>query len=144
MKKYQKNAFFRICSPIIIFIAIIGCIFLYQKYTHIVEDLMLWLLQLLLGGLVGGLIGCFLFEIIAGRILDYQISKQLDEDLFYLYMERRKMTRSDVSYDNCIGISETKQLKILNITETLETYLTEHKILRFYYRTFLMHCFIVC
>lgn len=144
MKKYQKIAYFRIWIPIMILIAIIGGILLYPKYTHIFEDLMLWLLTLILGSLVGGFIGCILFQIMTGRILDYQISKQLDENLFHLYMERRKMTLDDISYENCMSIPETKKLEILQIRETLETYLTKHKILRFYYRTFLMHCFIVC
>lgn len=108
MKKYQKIAYFRIWIPIMILIAIIGGILLYPKYTHIFEDLILWFLTLILGSLIGGFIGCILFQIMTGRILDYQISKQLDENLFHLYMERRKMTLSDISYENCMRIPETK------------------------------------
>lgn len=142
MKNYQKASYIRIWIPILIFIAIIGGIFLYREYTQIFEYGILFLLTLILGGIVGGIIGCFLFQIMGGRILDYQMSKQLDENLFYLYMERRKMTRSDISFENCVGISETKKSEIRQIKETLETHLKKHRLLHLYYRTFLMDCFI--
>lgn len=90
MKNYQKAAYIRIWIPILIFIAIIGGIFLYREYTQIFEYVILFLLTLILGGIVGGIIGCFLFQIMGGRILDYQMSKQLDENLFYLYMNEGK------------------------------------------------------
>lgn len=147
MKKYQKIAYFRIWLSIMGIVASIGSILLCLKYetvADIVFDIVYTLFVILFViGIPMFVIGCILIQIIGGCILDYQMSKQLSESDFYLYMERRKMTRDDIVFEDCMGMSVATKNRLYQIRIRLDTYLEQHRLLSWYYHTFSGDCFMI-
>lgn len=143
MKKYQKKAYLRIWSPVFIILTFVGILMLIETNDAVSAILFTVIITLIVGGFWIYFLSMFLLQMIGGRILDYQMSKQLSESDFNYYMERRKMSRQDIGFENVMGCPLNVKEQTNYIRGVLELYLKDHKMLHWYYKTFLSDCFII-
>lgn len=76
------------------------------------------------------------FQIICRAILDRQMMKQLSDIEFEYYYEQRKMDDFSSNMQKACMSDEEKKI-LQDIDMTIETYVKNHPVIRYYYRTFL-------
>lgn len=137
MLNYQKKAYIRVWMTGFGILFILGSFLLCYVFPDILTILVGWILWLFISVCFLFLIGMILFQMIAGCLLDYQMSKELDETQFLQYMQRRKMSRNDVLFEEVMNPSQETGVKIVHLRSRLNVHLRTHPILRIYYHLFL-------
>lgn len=140
MTHHQKKAYIRLWTAMILIgIVALSIIWLLidPNAVDVLNVIFSIFLYLFLGTIVTTMIVLILLQIIGGYLLDYQMAKRLDESDFAYYHKRRKIGQDDYllfqyTVKNHITIQQQQQVQTV-----LESFLKDHKILRWYYIHFL-------
>lgn len=141
MLNYQKKAYLNIWGSIIGILTIPGLFLAIHFHREAITVILYFIIPIGLSCIIGIFIGMFLLQIIGGRIVDYRMSKVLNQTDFQYYMDRRQQTREDIAFENCIGQSINITMKNQYIRPLLEDNLKNHKLLYWYAKTFLFENF---
>ena len=140
MTHHQKKAYIRLWTSIfLIGIVTLSIIWLLidPNAINVLNVIFPILLYLFGGTIVTTMIVLILLQIIGGCLLDYQMAKRLNESDFAYYHKRRKIGQDDYilfqyTVKNHITIQQQQHVQTV-----LESFVKDHKILRWYYIQFL-------